>query len=66
MPFPESQNYITLAGLILEYAETIPDENQELEIPPYRIKILHMLQNSPDLIEAVLMPQAESNQEENE
>ena len=66
LPFPESQNYLTLAGLILEYAETIPDENQELEIPPYRIKILHMLQNSPDLIEAVLMPQVEPNQEENE
>ncbi len=66
LPFPESQNYITLAGLILEYAETIPDENQELEIPPYRIKILHMLQNSPDLIEAALMPQIEPSQEENE
>ena len=65
-PFPESQNYVTLAGLILEYSDTIPVEQQELVILPYQIKILHILQNSPDLIEAVLIPNAVPGQEEQE
>lgn len=62
--FPESETFVTLAGLILEFSETIPSENQELIIPPYRIKILHILQNSPDLIEAVLLPPEEMGLEE--
>jgi len=65
-PFPESENFITLAGLILEYAETIPGENQELIIPPYQIKILHILQNSPDLIEAMLLPTQDEGAEDEE
>ena len=65
-PFPESQNYVTLAGLILEYSDTIPVEQQELVISPYQIKILHILQNSPDLIEAVLIPGSVPGQEEQE
>lgn len=63
-PFPESQSYVTLAGLILDYAETIPEEGQELLIPPYQVKVLHMIQNSPDLIEAVLIPAPEVEEKE--
>lgn len=64
-PFPESQNYITLAGLILEYAETIPEDGQELDIPPFHVKVIQMLQNSPELIEATLLPPDEQDEQEN-
>lgn len=55
-PFPESENYITLAGLVLEKCETIPEEGQELEIPPYRIKVVQITQNSPEILEVALIP----------
>ena len=63
--FPESQNYVTLAGLILEYADTIPDKDQEIIIPPFKVKVLKMLQNSPELIEATLIPAEERRESEN-
>jgi CBS domain containing-hemolysin-like protein len=63
--FPESQNYVTLAGLILEYAETIPDKDQEIIILPFKVKVLKMLQNSPELIEASLIPAEEKREGEN-
>jgi CBS domain containing-hemolysin-like protein len=54
-PFPESDSYITLAGLIMEKSEVLPEEGQELKIHPYRLKILKLTQNSPDLLEVELV-----------
>jgi len=50
LPFPKSDSYLTLAGLILDSCENIPEENQELSIPPYRVSILRMTQNSPEVV----------------
>jgi CBS domain containing-hemolysin-like protein len=37
---PESEEYETLAGLILHYSESIPPVNEIVEIPPFSFKIL--------------------------
>ena len=37
---PVSDDYETLAGMILHYCESIPEQGQELEIGQYRVKIL--------------------------
>lgn len=63
-PFPESENYITLAGLILEKSENIPEEGQEIEILPYRVKVIQMTQNSPEVLEVELLTVEENNDEE--
>ncbi|MCB9080542.1 MAG: HlyC/CorC family transporter [Lewinellaceae bacterium] len=54
-PFPESEAYVTLAGLIMERSDDIPLEGQVVTIPPYQINILRMTQNSPELVEAKIM-----------
>ena len=37
---PVSDDYETLAGMILHYCESIPEQDQVLEIGQYRITIL--------------------------
>jgi len=37
---PVSDDYETLAGMILHYCESIPEQGQELKIGDYRVKIL--------------------------
>ena len=37
---PESEEYETLAGLILHYYESIPPIQEEIDIPPFSFKIL--------------------------
>lgn len=54
-PLPESENYITLAGLIMEQSEELPEEGQELFIHPYQVRIVNLVQNSPSVIEAVVL-----------
>ncbi|RMG83428.1 MAG: HlyC/CorC family transporter [Bacteroidetes bacterium] len=49
---PESQDYQTIAGFILNYTEDIPDENEEIEIGDFLIKILKVQENK---IEEVLI-----------
>jgi CBS domain containing-hemolysin-like protein len=63
-PFPESETYITLAGLILEKSENIPEEGQEIEILPYRVKVIQITQNSPEVLEVELISVEENNDEE--
>lgn len=36
---PESEEYETLAGFILHHYESIPEKNEEFDIPGYRIKV---------------------------
>ena len=40
LDLPVSDDYETLAGLVLHYCENIPEQGEELEIGRYRIKIL--------------------------
>jgi CBS domain containing-hemolysin-like protein len=37
---PESDEYSTLAGFILQHHESIPEIKEEIEIPPFRFTIL--------------------------
>jgi CBS domain containing-hemolysin-like protein len=50
-PLPESETYVTLAGLIMEQSEELPEEGQELIIHPYQVRIVNLIQNSPAVIE---------------
>ena len=54
-PLPESESYITLAGLIMEHSEELPEEGQELIIHPYQVRIIDMVQNSPSVIEMLFL-----------
>lgn len=36
---PESEHYETLGGLIVDHTEEIPEQNQKVEIPPFRFTI---------------------------
>jgi Mg2+/Co2+ transporter CorB len=54
-PLPESESYITLAGLIMEHSEELPEEGQELIIHPYQVRIIDMVQNSPSVIEMLVL-----------
>jgi putative hemolysin len=49
---PESDEYETLAGLILHHYESIPPKDEEVEIPPFSFKILKA---SGNRLEEVLM-----------
>lgn len=40
LEIPESDDYETLAGFILHYHESIPQLNEEIDIPPFRIKVM--------------------------
>jgi CBS domain containing-hemolysin-like protein len=64
MPFPESENYITLAGLVLEKSENIPEEGQEIIILPYKVRVIQITQNSPEILEAELIDDDEKVEEE--
>lgn len=64
-PLPESENYITLAGLIMEQSEELPEEGQELFIHPYQVKIVTLVQNSPSVIEAVVVDVPNGENEDN-
>ena len=47
---PESENYETLAGMILYFFESIPKINDEIEIESFRIKILEATNSKIDLV----------------
>lgn len=64
-PLPESENYITLAGLIMEHSEELPEEGQELFIHPYQVRIVDLVQNSPAVIEAVVLDVPSGEMEDN-
>lgn len=50
-PFPESDDYHTLSGLLLQISENIPEEGDVLQFAPYEVKIIKMFQSSPELVE---------------
>ena len=53
---PESENYETLAGMILYFFESIPKVNDEIEIESFRIKILEATNSKIDLVKVTLPP----------
>ena len=51
LDLPVSDDYETLAGMILHYCESIPEQGQELEIGRYRVKILKASDTKLDEVE---------------
>jgi CBS domain containing-hemolysin-like protein len=51
---PVSDDYETLAGLVLHYCESIPEQGQVVEIGNYRIKILKASNMKLDEVELQL------------
>lgn len=51
LDLPVSDDYETLAGMILHYCESIPEQGQELTIGKYRIKILKASHTKLDEVE---------------
>lgn len=49
--FPRSENYETLAGLIMHYTEEIPEKNGNVEIENYIFKIIEVTNTKIELIE---------------
>ncbi|MEO1262227.1 MAG: hemolysin family protein [Bacteroidota bacterium] len=62
-PFPEGEEYHTLSGLLLKLSEEIPEEGNVIHAGDYDVKIIRMLQASPELVEAVYR---ENSKEEDE
>lgn len=50
-PFPESDDYHTLSGLLLQLSENIPEEGDTIRVGLCEVKILKMFQASPELVE---------------
>jgi CBS domain containing-hemolysin-like protein len=55
-PFPESEEYHTLSGLLMKEAEEIPEEGDVIILDHYEIKILKTFHASPELVEAIYHP----------
>ena len=53
LDLPVSDDYETLAGMILHYCESIPEQGQELTIGKYRVKILKASHMKLDEVELV-------------
>lgn len=47
---PKSENYETLAGLIIDHHESIPEEGESIEIPPFHFDILSVSNNKINVI----------------
>jgi len=47
---PESEDFETLAGFILEHHESIPDKSEEITIYPYVFTILQASDNRIDQV----------------
>lgn len=54
-PLPESDDYETLGGLILQHAGTIPAVGATFEIPPYRAEVLRATDRMVELVKLQLL-----------
>ena len=62
--FPESDDYHTLSGLLLQVSENIPEEGDVILLENCEVKIIKMFQASPELVEVhYLEPTVEEEQE---
>ena len=55
LDLPASDDYETLAGMILHYCESIPEQGEELNIGKYRVKILKASNMKLDEVELELI-----------
>ena len=55
LDLPVSDDYETLAGMILHYCESIPEQGEELNIGKYRVKILKASHMKLDEVELKVM-----------
>ncbi len=51
-PFPESEGYHTMSGLLQQVADEIPEEGETIVVGNYEITVLKMFQASPELVQA--------------
>ncbi len=51
---PESDDYITLAGLILHYHQHLPKANETIQVRNFEFRILKMEQNRIDLVKLLV------------
>ncbi|MBK9013406.1 MAG: HlyC/CorC family transporter [Saprospiraceae bacterium] len=49
-PFPESEEYHTMSGLLQQVADEIPEEGETITVGNYEITVLKMFQASPELV----------------
>ena len=47
---PESENYETIGGMIVNHTEEIPDKNDQLEIANYQLTILEVSNTKIDIV----------------
>jgi CBS domain containing-hemolysin-like protein len=58
---PESDDYITLAGLILSYHQNMPKVNERIQVGNFEFRILKMEQNRIDLVKLRVTNSIEKN-----
>jgi CBS domain containing-hemolysin-like protein len=51
-PFPESEEYHTMSGLLQQVTDEIPAEGATIQVGNYEITVLKMFQASPELVHA--------------
>ena len=51
LELPEAEEYETLGGLITNFTEEIPEQDEEIETEQYLFKILEVSNNKIDLVE---------------
>ena len=51
LELPESDEYETLGGLITNYTEEIPEQDEEIELESHHFRILEVSNNKIDLVE---------------
>jgi len=54
LKLPQSENYETIAGLILSYNKSIPSVNEEIIIEKFRFQILAATNARIDLVKVIL------------
>jgi len=51
---PEDESYETLAGLIIHHHESIPEVNEEINLPPYKFTILQVSDTRIDQVKLMI------------
>lgn len=64
VPFAIAEEYHTLSGLLLKLSEEIPAEGNTIKTGSYEVKIIKMLQASPELVEATYQRESLETAEE--
>ena len=57
LKFPEKENYETLGGMIVNYTEEIPEQDEIIEIEGYIFNILEVSNTKIELVEVKLKPE---------